>query len=243
MQNPGKVWTLVLGSALALPTGALAQVNTPHTGTYIGLGSDLMASVTANLEQDGDDFYDNETQSVGMEGTFTSGEVLFGHGVQLGGLFGAVEAHYTFGGLEDTLAAGFNDVEALEGNLSSGYGISARAGFFPGTDDVIIYGRFGYAARELELSAIDGVRKWDESKDFGGLRLGLGIEYRPTQLELPLFVRIEAVRTAYNAEDLSIRTKDADLDAEVDGLVEQRSQISVGFTFDLMGLGNRGGGL
>ncbi|MFP4147643.1 MAG: outer membrane protein, partial [Halorhodospira sp.] len=203
-----------LGLLAMIPTWAGAQLGTdeglfdpnlPFEGRYIGLqGGMLMPSVSMSAEVDdltiaGQNFKDTQEVdlSFGTEAIGSRMDLFGGVGFQAESLYYGAEANFTLGHAMD--ADALEAIDGVEGEVSGGYGISARLGGVLEEGTSMIYGRAGYQVRDLEIEVDDGSGDPEsDSSSFAGLGLGAGLEYRSTQL--PILMRVEGVWYNYSDE-------------------------------------------
>lgn len=204
----------VLGVAVPSLAGAqFGQGNTagffdrtlPFEGPYFGfhgavtLPSVAMEVAASDFTVDGVQFdEDDATLSFGTDGVGARGELFVGAGLQSQSLYYGAEVNYALGHAidDDALQA----AEGLTAEVSGGYGLSLRLGGVLEEGTSMLYGRLSYQVRDLEVHAESGGDASSDDSTFVGIGLGVGLEYRSTQL--PVMMRVEGNLYQYGDEDL-----------------------------------------
>jgi outer membrane immunogenic protein len=159
-----KVQLLSIAVALTVATGANAQqFDGAYLGTQIGYGkTTLDASITNGFVF----FSDEEDENSIVGGVF------LGYGTTLGGLYVGAELEGMLSGIERS-ESGIAYSFSVEQNYNVGF--LGRLGYTI-TDNVMIYGKAGWAVTEFEAAASAGPFSVSDTGWLHGPRVGGGVE-------------------------------------------------------------------
>ncbi|ABM61296.1 outer membrane protein [Halorhodospira halophila] len=177
----------------------------PFEGPYFGIhAAATLPSVAMEVGASGFDVDDvsfdegDATLSFSTDAVGARGELFVGAGLQSQSLYYGAEINYALGHAmaDDALEA----AEGLTAQVSDGYGLSVRLGGVLEEGTSMLYGRLSYQVRNLEVQAESGGDQASDDTTFVGIGVGVGLEYRSTQL--PVMMRVEGNLYQYGDEDL-----------------------------------------